>query len=220
MQLAMRERAIAGYHEMLAADESLTAEFFARLKDSMRARRLLYGEREIGVALRPHVLTSAQYERLVSASQVLAGAFEKIGAALIAEPSLMDEVGLNDAERRLALISPSFSTSAVTTRLDAFVRGDEVKFVEYNAENPSSLTDQAGLNQVLFEVRAMQRFTEAYRLREFDPAESLLRALLETYREWGGRGLPNVAIVDWADLPTEHEFALLRDFFDALGVPT
>jgi len=216
----MREKLIAEYHEMLAADEGLTAEFFACLKGAMRARRLLYGEREISVALRPHLLTRAQYERLARASQVLAGAFEKVVAALVAEPSLTDAVGLTDAERRLALVRPGFSTSAVTTRLDAFVRGEEVKFVEYNAENPSSLTDQAGLNRVLFEVRAMQKFAARYHLREFDPAESLLRAMLETYREWGGRETPNVAIVDWACLPTEHEFLLLRDFFTRRGVPT
>ena len=216
----MREKLIAEYHEMLAADEGLTAEFFARLKGAMRARLLLYGDREIGVALRPHLLTRAQYERLARASQVLAGAFEKVVAALVAEPSLLDAVGLTDAERRLALVTPGFSTSAVTTRLDAFVRGDEVKFVEYNAENPSSLTDQAGLNRVLFEVHAMQKFAARYRLREFDPAESLLRAMLETYREWGGRETPNVAIVDWAGLPTKYEFVLLRDFFAGRGVPT
>src|SRR5436305_10166924 len=132
----------------------------------------------------------------------------------------MDEVGLDERERRLVLVHPGFSTSAVTTRLDAFVRGEEVKFVEYNAENPSSLTDQAGLNRVLFEVHAMQKFAARYRLREFDPAESLLRAMLETYREWGGHETPNVAIVDWAGLPTEHEFLLLRDFFARRGVPT
>ena len=108
----MREKLIAEYHEMLAADEGLTAEFFACLKGAMRARRLLYGEREIGVALRPHLLTLAQYERLARASQVLAGAFEKVVAALVAEPSLTDAVGLTDAERRLALVRPGFSTSA------------------------------------------------------------------------------------------------------------
>ena len=48
----MREKLIAEYHEALARDESLTAEFFAHLKATMRARRLLYGGREIGVALR------------------------------------------------------------------------------------------------------------------------------------------------------------------------
>jgi len=216
----MRDKLIAEYHSMLAADERLTPDFFARLKREMRSRRLLYGEREIGVALRPHFLMRAQYERLRHASEFLATAFEKVTAALVAEPSLMDEVGLSERERRLALVRPGFESSAVTTRLDAFVNGDELKFVEYNAENPSSLTDQPGLNRVLSEIGAMLSVAGRYRLREFDPAEALLRALVETYREWGGRGTPNVAIVDWPNLPTRHEFVLLRDFFDACGVPT
>ncbi|MCA1591977.1 MAG: hypothetical protein LC754_04855 [Acidobacteria bacterium] len=128
----LRERAIAGYHELLAADASLNAESFARLKRAMSARRLVYGERPLGVALRPHLLTRAQYERLSHASEVVAGAFEKIGEALLSDQSLLDRVGLTDTERRLALINPGFKSAAVTTRLDAFVHGDEVKFVEYN----------------------------------------------------------------------------------------
>jgi hypothetical protein len=215
----MREKAITEYHQMLAADAGLTAEFFARLKREMRARRLLYGEREIGVALRPHFLTTSQYERLARASEVLARAFEKVTSALVAKPSLMDEIGLTERERRLALVPPGFETSAVTTRLDAFLSGDRVKFVEYNAENPSSLTDQPGLNRVLSGLPAMEDMTGRYCLREFDPAGALLRMLLETYGEWGGRGVPNIAVVDWAGIPTESEFVLLRDFFNARGVP-
>jgi hypothetical protein len=53
----MRKTLIAEYHNSLAGDEGVTAEFFARLKSMMRARLLLYGAREIGVALRPHLLT-------------------------------------------------------------------------------------------------------------------------------------------------------------------
>jgi hypothetical protein len=216
----MRDKLIAEYHSMLAADERLTPEFFARLKREMRSRRLLYGGREIGVALRPHFLTRAQYVRLCRASELLASAFEKLTAALVAEPSLMDEVGLTERERRLALVRPGFESSSVTTRLDAFVSGGVVKFVEYNAENPSSLTDQLGLNRVLSEVPAMRAAAERHHLREFDPTSALLRAVLETYREWGGRGAPNIAIVDWPDLPTESEFVLLRDFFEVRGVPS
>ena len=50
-------------------------------------------------------------------------------------------------------------------RDDAFTSEDSVKFVEYNAENPSSLSDQEGLNQLLFEVPALGRIAERYRLR-------------------------------------------------------
>ena len=137
---AMRKTLIAEYHTSLARDESLTAEFFARLKTMMRERRLLYGAREIGVALRPHLLTRSQYAILAHASEVLAGAFEKIASALLSEPSRMETVGLTEREIKLALVEPKHSASTVTSRLDAFVHGHEVKFVEYNAENPSSLS--------------------------------------------------------------------------------
>jgi hypothetical protein len=216
----MRARAIAEYHRELAADESLTAELFAALKADMRARRLAYGGREIGVALRPHILTAAQYDRLIHASELLARAFERMAEAFMAKPELLTLVGLTGRERELALVAPGFNSPAVTTRLDAFMHGDRIKFVEYNAENPSSLTDQAGLNQVLSSVGAMQTLAARYRLRPLAPADALLRTLLATYREWGGHNTPHVAIVDWAGLPTADEFVLLRDLFGACGVPT
>lgn len=215
----MRDQLIAEYHDALAGDASLNAEFFAHLKAMMRARRLVYGGREIGVALRPHLLTRAQYDTLVYSSEVIAGAFEKVAAVLLAEPSRMQSVGLTEREIKLALVHPKYSLTAVTTRLDAFVQGDEIKFVEYNAENPSSLPDQARLNDVLLEVGAMRALAERYQLRQFCPEESLLNALFDTFREWGGAGTPNVAIVDWAGLPTADEFVLLQDFFAGRGVP-
>ena len=217
----MREQAIAEFHELLASDEGLDAGLFARLRGAMRARRLLYGDREIGVSLRPHLLDASQYARLTHASETLAGAFEKLSAAFVEEPSLLRRVGMSELETKFARVEPGYRCPSVTGRLDAFVHGEEVKFVEYNAENPSSLTDQTGLNEVGFEVGAMRRFGERYRLRQFDPAAALLASLVETFREWSGETrLPNVAVVDWDGLPTEHEFELLRNYFVARGVPT
>lgn len=216
----MREKAISEYHEFLAADEGLTAELFARLKAAMSTNRLLYGQREIGVALRPHLLTRRQYDLLAYRARVLAQAFEQVGTALLEQPALMPRLGLSELEQRLALIDPGYRHATITSRLDGFLFGDELKFVEYNAENPSSLTDQAGLNQVLFELRALQQFAERYRLRQFAPVAGLLHALLTTWREWGGSGAPHIAILDWHDLPTEHEFVLLRNYLVSSGLPT
>ncbi|MDQ5844373.1 MAG: hypothetical protein M3539_03675 [Acidobacteriota bacterium] len=216
----MRERLITKYHKTLTADDSLTAEFFAHLKNKMRTRRLSYGDREISAALRPHLLTQTQYSILAGSAQVLAAAFETTAAALLREPSLMRAVGLTDREIKLATVEPKYSRSTVTSRLDAFVHGREVRFVEYNAENPSSLTDQASLNEVLFEVGALQDLAKQYQLRQFSPETYLLDALMSTYREWGGTGVPSIAILDWEGLPTADEFVVLRDFFTLSGVPT
>ena len=215
----MRDALIAEYHNTLSNDESLTPEFFANLKSMMRERRLLYGAREISVALRPHFLTRTQYEVLAQSSAVLAGVFEKVGSALLSQPTRMENIGLTEREIKLAQIDPKYSGLSVTSRLDAFVNDHEVKFVEYNAENPSSLTDQSGLNEILQEVSAMRNIARRNQLTQFSPAEHLLNALLKTFKEWRGSEVPNIAIIDWHDLPTASEFVLLREFFNRCGVP-
>jgi glutathionylspermidine synthase len=217
---SVHEKAIAEYHELLAADETLTRATFEKLRSAMRKKRLLYGGRPIGVALRPHFLHHKQFQRLSQAAQRVTSALEKVAAAVVEDPNLMEELGLTAAERRMALVDPGFSTAGVTTRLDAFVRGDEIKFVESNAENPSSLPDQEELNRLLFELPVMASFARRYRLRQFSPVKRLLETLLSTYREWGGAGVPNVAILDWKDLPTSSEFVFLQEHFSAHGVPT
>ena len=214
----MREKLIAEYHRMLTMDESLTGEFIASLKGMMRTRQLLYGEREIGVALRPHLLTRTQFNLLTRSSEAVAEACNKVAAALLAEPWRMEGIGLTEREVQLALVEPKYAAPAVTSRLDAFVYGDEIKFVEYNAENPSSLSDPEGLNDVLLEVGAMRTTVERYKLSQFSPALTLLDALLDTFREWGGVGAPNIAILDWEGLPTAREFILLQQVFVSRGV--
>ena len=219
--MSLRDRAIAEYHQLLAADANLSGgAVFERLRIAMRRARLVYGERPIGVALRPHLLEQRQFELLTERAELIANALEKVAAEAVRCPSLMEELGLTDAERKLALVDPGFSGAAITSRIDGFVHGEEIKFVEYNAENPSSLSDQEGLNRLLFELPEMSTFAKRYRLRQFSPVEKLLEALIATYREWGGADIPNVAILDWKDLPTANEFVLLRDYFLSQGVRT
>lgn len=217
----LRTKAINEYHELLAADTALSPIIFDKLRSAMRTNRLVYGDRPLGVALRPHFLDDHQFEALVRSAQLVASAMEKVAAIALESPQLLTELGLTDTEAKLALVNPGFSFAGVTTRLDAFVHEDEIRFVEYNAENPSSLSDQEGLNQLLFEIPAMTRFAERYRFRQFSAVERLLETLLTTYHEWSGRNeTPNIAILDWENLPTSNEFVLLRNHFATHGVRT
>jgi hypothetical protein len=217
----LRNRAITEYHALLAADKTVSRVSLEKFRRTMRAGRLTYGDRLIGVALRPHLLERKQFCRVTSTAELIARALEKIAAAAVQSPILMTQLGLTEAEQKLAMIDPGFTGAAITTRLDGFVHDEEIKFVEYNAENPSSLSDQQGLNRALFELPAMSVFAKRYRLQQFSPVERLLATLLVTYREWkGSAGVPNIAILDWKNLPTSNEFALLRDDFLERGVPT
>jgi hypothetical protein len=216
----LRHRVIAEYHELLTSDKTLAPSVFERLHSAMRENRLVYADRPISVALRPHFLERSQFEVHTAVAELIASALEKVAAAAVQSPALMTQLGLTDAEQKLALVDPGFPRAAVTTRLDGFVHGEEIKFIEYNAENPSSLSDQEGLNRLLFELPAMSTLAQRYRLQQFSPAERLLTSLLAAYREWNGIGVPNIAIVDWKNLPSSNEFVLLRNHFAAHGVRT
>ncbi len=184
----------------------------------MRRQRLFYGDRPIGVALRPHLLDATQFDLLTRRTELVASALEKVSAAAVQDSSVLDRFGLTEMEREFALIDPGFARAGINTRMDGFVHGHEVKFVEFNGENPSSLNDQGGLNEVLSQLPEMTALAQRYRLEQFSPAVKLLETLRATYREWGGAGEPQIAIVDWKNLPTENEFILLQEYFTAQEV--
>src|SRR5437773_1454179 len=83
---ALRERAIAEYHELLAADETLTSATFEKLRSAMRKNRLLYGERPIGIALRPHLLDQKQFRALTLSAERVTSALERVAAAVVQNP--------------------------------------------------------------------------------------------------------------------------------------
>ena len=104
--MSLRERAIAQYHDMLLCDETLTPATFEKLRSGMRKKRLLYGDRPIGIALRPHLLDQKQFRALTLSAERVMSALEKVAAAVLQNPILVDELGLTEAERKMALVDP------------------------------------------------------------------------------------------------------------------
>src|ERR1051326_7730575 len=98
-----RETAIAEYHKLLAADETLIPATFQKLHSGMRKSRLLYGDRPIGIALRTHLLDQKQFRALTFSAERVTSALETVAAAVVQDTSFMDELGLTEAERRMAL---------------------------------------------------------------------------------------------------------------------
>src|SRR6266542_2486061 len=83
---ALRERAIAEYHDLLVADEALSPSVFEKLRSGMRLNRLLCGERLIGVPLRPPFLHDKHFHTLPQTAQRIASALEKVAIALVQSP--------------------------------------------------------------------------------------------------------------------------------------
>ena len=210
---------IAVWHELLDAERG--GELCAELTASQRARRLRFGDRVLCPFLRPFFLTGDDETRVRSVAETLWTLGERVARAALERPELLADLALSDEEIRLARIDPGYGTASTAGRADAFILPDSLQFAEYNAESPAGPAYSEGLAALFAELPAMRRFRERYDVRQYEPVAVLLDALVASYREWGGRAAPpQIAIVDWRDVPTYTEFELLRDAFTAAGVPT
>jgi hypothetical protein len=201
--------------------EELTASAFAGLSARMRAERLTFGDRVHCPFMRPLFLTDDDERRVREFAETLAVLGERVVAAAMAEPSLLDELGIRPDERRLIDIEPGYRRASTSSRVDTFLLPDSLQAAEYNAESPAGFGYTERLAGVFAQLPVMERFKASFEVEAYALSEPMLDALMASYREWGGTAQPpTIGIVDWRDVPTWSEFEILQERFTSLGVPT
>ncbi len=209
------------WHTLLRPGEERSPEYSLAFAGAMRARKLTFGDRVHCPYLRPFFLTTADEARVRRAAETLAVIGERVAREAITTRSLFDQLGITEAEERLVRIDPGYGTASTASRVDAFLLPGGLHFAEYNAESPAGTGYTQRLAELFNDLPVMDQFRQSHTVRFHQTIEPLLGALLDSYREWGGRAQPpTIAIVDWREVPTWTEFEILRDAFIAAGVPT
>jgi len=218
----MLQEAVDYYHRLL--EDEATAEGSRRMLDEgLERAKLIFGGRRLSPYLRPHFVTERDFERVRTVCETVWGAIQKVKDAAVEDASLLDELGLTDIERELVSIDPGYRAVSPTARLDSFLIEDDYHFVELNGESPAGIAYADAAYEIFSELPAMRRFAERYNLRRFHGRPLMLATLLEAHREFLGRAperKPTIAIVDLKGLPTQKEFELFREYFEAEGYPS
>lgn len=217
--------AIITYHDLLT--DNIAAESHEQLNDQMRSRGLFFGERPLCSVLRPRFLTPEQYTYMRSAIRPLLRAFEKISHLAVADVDFRAQFGLFEWEEPLIQIDPGFKVHSPLSRLDSFFvtngRVMELKFTENNAEVPAASAYNDVLNSAFFGLRVMGEFLKRYSVRTIPTRHSVMQVLLDCWRQFsgttrGGGRKPQIAILDWAEVPTRSEFELFVAYFKSQGL--
>lgn len=170
--------------------------------------------------LRPHLLGVAEWARLRDdgrrllqlAARVAREAFGGDVARLCAF------LGTPEAQARWVSIDPG-PPDVVLSRLDAFLEGPRPRFIEVNSDAPAGFGYGDRMAEVFARLPVFRRFAAAHRVRYHPSGPALVDAILSTWRARGGAGTPAVAIVDWAEVKTLADQEILRELFEARGVP-
>ena len=218
----MLSEAVAHYHDLLADDE-LAQSSLALLDQGLESARLMFGGRRLSPYLRPHFVSEEDFAGVTAVCETVWGAIEKVKDAAVADLSLLDELGLTEIERELAQIDPGYKAVSPTARLDSFLTEDVYSFVELNGESPAGIAYADAAFEIFERLPVMKRFAKSYRLRRFEGRPLMLRLLADCYEEFLGRRpdqAPRIAIVDLKGMPTQKEFELFREYFEAEGYPS
>src|SRR5580698_4268460 len=201
---------------VLAEDPHFSAEFFARLRDA----KLTFGDRIHCPFLRPFFLSPEDEQRVRVVAETIADLGERVVSTALADAGLFGQLHLRPEEERLARMSVGYGRASTSSRLDAFLLPDSLKFAEYNAEAPAGAGYSETLAEVFRELPLMAQFSRQYEVHSYPLSAKLLDALIASYFDWGGTSKrPQMAIVDWREVPTWSEFEILQARFEKMGVP-
>ncbi|HXT63769.1 MAG TPA: hypothetical protein VN696_12100 [Pyrinomonadaceae bacterium] len=218
----MLNDAVSYYHELLT-DSALAQDSLAFLDRGLESAKLIFGGRRLSPYLRPHFVTEDDFAQVVRVCETIWSAIEKVKDAAVANESLLAELGLTPIERELVKIDPGYRAVSPTARLDSFLTEEAYSFVELNGESPAGIAYGDAAYEIFLALPVMKRFAERYNVRRFEGRPLMLKVLLDCHQEFLGRKPdrpPHIAIVDLKGMPTQKEFELFREFFEAQGFPS
>src|SRR5438094_952468 len=218
----MLSDAVAHYHELLN-DPELAQTSLSLLDQGLERAKLIFGGRRLSPYLRPHFVTEEDFGQVVRVCETVWNAIEKVKDEAVRNETLLNELGLTEIERELVKIDPGYHAVSPTARLDSFLTDEAYSFVELNGESPAGIAYADAAFEIFAELPVMKRFAEKYNLRRLEGRRLMLTVLVDCHREFLGRKperAPHIAIVDLKGMPTQKEFELFREYFEAKGHPS
>jgi hypothetical protein len=171
----------------------------------------------------PHFISPGQLRRVRHAVGVLSCVLDRFCDAYPHDAALRDELAVSPQEDSLIRIEPGYPRPMRICRLDAFLSGYELRFLEFNADSPAGTgyTDilHEGLRSTIDLPRVNQEFETAY-----SPIlPELLGTLLDAYAHVrAGRPdlpeRPRLVLADTAASPSVPEFRIICAAARAMGL--
>lgn len=224
LHMAQIHDAISYYHDLCHQDE-LAQRSWEIMVPEMAARDLVFGTRPLCTVIRPNFHTGLSWSYLCARTALTLGAFRKLSEACLVDEKLRGQLFLTPEEEALVALPTGYTTNIPTARLDSFFtrhpEGDfTLHFIEFNGESPAGMAYNDVLAELFQETPLLQRFGERYHIEPILSRRHAVDALLRVYYEWRGNysKLPDIAIVDWAGVPTVSEFRLFVAYFARYGI--
>lgn len=221
--MAQLSEAIARYHKLLYEATYRDLAWVHEFQERIEQRNILGSDRSGTLILRPHFISQNELKRLTRATEHLAVILDKIETLAFQTPFLLDRIQLLPAEKMLAAIPTGCSRFSATSRMDAYLRNGSLSLHGFEASTAAGLAYSERLADLFLDLPIVKQFKRGrYRLSKLGAEKYLPIAVLQAWKEFGGKRRPNIAIVEFKEQlrsdPGEGD--LLTESFNKSGVST
>lgn len=201
---------------LMKKSPTLAKKFLAQVREA----NLTFGKRVHCPFLRPVFLSPEDEQRVRRVAENIAAIAERLTSAALEDRALFEQFHLRPEEERLVRMKGGYQPASVASRLDAFLLPESLKFTEYNGESPAGPGYSETMSDIFKELPVMEEFKKQFEVHSYPLTAKLLDALIGSYVECGGKNKrPQMAIVDWKEVPTWSEFEILKQRFEKMGIP-
>lgn len=225
----MKHHEIIDRYNELAHTGSLGPDTWNVLGPGLVDRDLTFGGRPLCTVLRPLFHTRQGWSYLQKRTELVLSAFNKLTQAMLADASVRAQVFLTPDEEYLVTLPTGYDTNIPTARLDSFFTyrpdpslGDPytLNYIEFNGESPAGMAYEDVMAELFQQTPLMAEFAKEFTVSPLPARPHLLDTILRIYYQWRGNRdkLPDLAIVDWAGVPTMTEFYLIQAYLGRHGI--
>ena len=175
---------------------------------------VVFAGHTIPFVLMPHFVSPGQLGRVKRAVGCLSAVLDRFCDAYAEDERLREELAVPAAEDALIRLDPGFSRPLRICRLDAFLQGYDVKFLEFNADSPAGIGYTDVLHEGLARAISLPRVSAEFETSYTPMLPVLIDTLMSAYRELRAERddlpeTPTLALVDTAESPSVPEFRII-----------
>ena len=215
--------AVARYHKLLESESFRDLSWVSELREAMQARGLVISGKPVSPFLRPNLIPKRQHEQLAKGSASLFSAINRMKQTALSNPQLMARMELLPAEKMLALTEPGYSELTAMSTLEASLNNGSLHFLNYGAMAPAGTVYSDILSELFYDCAPMKEFRKKHKLAKSLGLKPMLNAALKSWKEFGGKQKPQIAILETkSPFPTveSNEHLLLAEHMRKAGYLT
>jgi glutathionylspermidine synthase len=195
----------------------------ARIERWLSDHDVVFAGHTIPFVLMPHFVSPGQLRRVKRAVACLSLVLDRFCDAYAEDERLREELAVPVREDALIRLDPGYSRPLRICRLDAFLQGYDVRFLEFNADSPAGIGYTDVLHECLQQEIDLPRVNAEFETAYAPMLPVLIETLLDAYRELRGERSelpeqPRLALVDVEGSPSVPEFRIVCAAARAAGL--